>query len=108
MRRRKRTGAALGTVYAWGMVGSLAGTFLAGFVLIDALGTKGLVLALATLLAIAATTLGSIWHAAWAGIPLGLVSIGVGIEDVHDIIDDLEQGFRTVQLADVQPFIVGA
>ncbi len=43
-----------------------------------------------------------------AGIPLSLVSIGVGIEDVHDIIDDLEQGLRTVQLADVQPFIVGA
>lgn len=72
LRRRKRTGTAIGTVYAWGMLGSILGTFLAGFVLIDVLGTKGLVLALATVLAISATVLGSIWHAAWAGIPLGL------------------------------------
>lgn len=72
LRGRNRTGTAIGEVYAWGMVGSLLGTFLAGFVLIDVLGTKGLILVLATLLAIAATGLGSIWHAAWAGIPLGL------------------------------------
>ena len=69
--RSKRTGAAIGQVYAWGMVGSILGTFLTGFLLIDLLGTKGVILALATLMALAATTLGSIWHAAWAGIPLG-------------------------------------
>ena len=57
------------------MVGSILGTFLAGFVLIDLLGTKGLLLLLATALAFAATVLGSIWHAAWAGIPLGLCVI---------------------------------
>jgi MFS family permease len=66
------TGRAIGQVYAWGMVGSILGTFLAGFVLIDLLGTKGLILLLGTALAMAATMLGSVWHAAWAGIPLGL------------------------------------
>jgi MFS family permease len=75
LRKSKRTGTAIGQVYAWGMVGSILGTFLAGFVLIDALGTKGLLLALATVLAFAATWLGSVWHAAWAGIPLGLCVI---------------------------------
>jgi MFS family permease len=75
VRQSKRTGAAIGQVYAWGMVGSIVGTFLAGFLLIDMLGTKGLILALATTLALAATTLGSVWHAAWAGIPLGLCVI---------------------------------
>ncbi|MEJ7640105.1 MAG: fused MFS/spermidine synthase, partial [Singulisphaera sp.] len=75
VRASKRTGSAIGQVYAWGMVGSIAGTFLAGFVLIDVLGTKGLILVLGAALAFAATMLGSVWHAAWAGIPLGLCVI---------------------------------
>ena len=57
------------------MVGSILGTFLTGFVLIDVLGTKGVLLVLAAVLAFAATVLGSIWHAAWTGIPLGLCVI---------------------------------
>ena len=48
LRRFKRTGTAIGQVYAWGMVGSILGTFLTGFVLIDYLGTKGVVLVLGT------------------------------------------------------------
>ena len=72
VRKTDLTGRAIGQVYAWGMVGSILGTFLAGFVLIDLLGTKGLLLILGTTLAMAATSLGSVWHAAWAGIPLGL------------------------------------
>jgi MFS family permease len=75
---KKPTGAAIGQVYAWGMVGSIIGTFLTGFVLIDFLGTRGVLLLLATLMAIAATVLGSIWHAAWAGIPVGLCVIALG------------------------------
>lgn len=75
MRRSNRTGAAIGQVYAWGMVGSIVGTFLTGFLLIDWLGTKGVILALATSMALAATALGSVWHAAWAGVPLGLCVI---------------------------------
>jgi spermidine synthase len=73
--KTKRMGAAIGSVYAWGMVGSILGTFLTGFMLIDILGTKGVLIVTATLLALAATALGSIWHAAWAGIPLGLCVI---------------------------------
>ena len=72
VKRSKRTGTAIGQVYAWGMVGSILGTFLTGFVLIDMLGTKGVLLVLATALAFSATALGSVWHAGWAGIPLGL------------------------------------
>ena len=73
--RAGTTGAAIGSVYAWGMVGSLIGTFLTGFLLIDVFGTKGVLIILATILAIAATALGSLWHSAWAGIPLGLCVI---------------------------------
>ncbi len=72
LKRYKRTGAAIGQVYAWGMVGSILGTFLTGFFLIDILGTKGVILLLGTTMAFGATLLGSVWHAVWAGIPLGL------------------------------------
>jgi len=72
LRSSKRTGAAIGQVYAWGMVGSIVGTFLTGFVLIDLLGTKGVLILLATVLGFAATSLGTVAHAGWAGLPLGL------------------------------------
>ena len=36
------------------------------------LGTKGVILVLGTTMAFGATMLGSVWHAVWAGIPLGL------------------------------------
>jgi MFS family permease len=78
LRRANRTGTAIGTVYAWGMVGSIAGTFLTGYLLIDLLGTKGVLLAIATMMALAATSLGNTWHAAWAGVPLGLCLIAFG------------------------------
>jgi MFS family permease len=75
LRRHHRTGTAIGQVYAWGMVGSILGTFLTGFVLIDYLGTKGVLLALGTIMALSATFLGELLHAVWAGIPLGLCVI---------------------------------
>ncbi len=75
VRSSKRTGGAIGAVYAWGMVGSILGTFLTGFLLIDVLGAKGVMLMIATILALAATVIGSTWHAIWAGIPLGLCII---------------------------------
>lgn len=75
LKRYGRTGTAIGSVYAWGMVGSILGTFLTGFVLIDHLGALGVLLALAAVLGLAATVLGTIVHAAWAGIPLGLCVI---------------------------------
>jgi MFS family permease len=75
LQRARRTGTAIGQVYAWGMVGSILGTFLTGFFLIDLLGTKGLILALSALLALAAFVLGGVIHAIWAGIPIGLCLI---------------------------------
>jgi MFS family permease len=75
VQRTKRTGGAIGVVYAWGMVGSILGTFLTGFLLIDVLGSKGVLVLLATMLALAATIIGTTWHAVWAGIPLGLCII---------------------------------
>ncbi len=105
VRRSKRTGTAIGQVYAWGMVGSILGTFLTGFYLIEILGTKGLMLTIAATMALAATFLGTAWHAAWAGIPLGLCIIafapGVwfekqgrawGIRENHGEVDAKKDG----------------
>ena len=75
LKQYRRTGTAIGEVYAWGMVGSIIGTFLTGFVLINFLGTKGVMLVLGTLMAFCATLFGPTWHAIWAGIPLGLCAL---------------------------------
>ena len=86
VKRTKRTGAAIGVVYAWGMVGSILGTFLTGFLLIDVLGTKGVLLIVATVLALASTVIGSTFNAVWAGIPLGLCLIAYTPEAVLNLI----------------------
>jgi MFS family permease len=97
LKRYKRTGTAIGEVYAWGMVGSILGTFMTGFLLIDLLGTKGVILVLGTILAFGATMLGSVWHAIWAGIPLGLCALAFTPPVLIDKI--VERGI---------PFITGA
>ncbi len=86
LKRFKRTGTAIGEVYAWGMVGSLLGTFLTGFFLIDLLGTKGVILVLGTIMAFGATMLGSVFHAVWAGIPLGLCVLAFTPPGVVDAV----------------------
>jgi len=86
LRRYHRTGTAIGQVYAWGMVGSIIGTFLTGFLLIDTCGTKGVILILGTTMALGATMLGSIWHAIWAGIPLGLCVLAFTPPPFVDVI----------------------
>ena len=86
LRRFHRTGTAIGQVYAWGMVGSILGTFLTGFVLIDVLGTKGVILILGTVLALGATFLGDLVHAIWAGIPLGLCVIAFAPPSWTDVV----------------------
>src|SRR4029077_17349884 len=86
LKRYKRTGTAIGQVYAWGMVGSIVGTFLTGFLLIDVVGTKGVILILGTVLALGATMLGSVWHAIWAGIPLGLCVLAFTPPSFGDVV----------------------
>lgn len=52
--RTRHTGVTIGNVYAWGALGSIAGTFLTGFWLIDWFGTKAIVGMTAATLAIVA------------------------------------------------------
>ncbi len=72
--RSDSVGKTVGSVYAWGAVGSIGGTFLAGFWLIAALGSKGVVLSVSFALALMAAFLGprrwlaALWTAAVAGL----------------------------------------
>jgi MFS family permease len=72
-----KVGQSIGVVYAWGMVGSILGTFLTGFYLIDIFGTKVMMLLIAGLMAACAAVLGGVLQAAWAGLPLGLCLIAL-------------------------------
>ncbi|MBN2019241.1 MAG: fused MFS/spermidine synthase [Sedimentisphaerales bacterium] len=71
-------GRTIGTIYACGAAGSIAGTFLAGFWLIPALGTTGVIWASALSL-LAAGLIYCPWHRAivlWSGIFIILLFIG--------------------------------
>ena len=48
----KHTGSTIGNIYAWAAAGSIFGTFLTGFVLIDWIGTRAIVSGVAALLAL--------------------------------------------------------
>ena len=55
-----RTGSTVGNIYAWAAVGSIFGTFLTGFVLIDWIGTRAIVSSVAALLALMGLGLASL------------------------------------------------
>ncbi len=58
----RKIGSTVGNVYAWGALGSIIGTFLGGFVLIDTLGTRAIVALVAgTLAAMGFFAAGSQW-----------------------------------------------
>ncbi len=64
--RASGTGRAIGSIYAWGVVGSLAGTFLAGFWLIAWLGTSAAIWAVGAVLAMMGVVYGATSRRVWA------------------------------------------
>jgi spermidine synthase len=70
--RSRTVGSTIGSVYAWGAVGSIVGTFATGFFLIAALGAKGVVLFIAAGLGLIGLFLGPwrIVHAVWVAVVL--------------------------------------
>ena len=73
------TGRTVGDIYAWGAAGSIAGTFLAGFYLIAAMGTITIIWTIGAALLIMAI----LYHArfwglyVWAVIFLALITMGI-------------------------------
>jgi Flp pilus assembly protein TadD/spermidine synthase len=73
-------GRTLGSVYAWGVIGSLLGTFLTGYWFIPTFGTAKVVWSVAAVLAGASLLIasGSVLRWSWAGLVLlaGIVQLG--------------------------------
>jgi len=79
--RTQRTGNAVGNIYAWGAVGSIAGTLLAGFVLIDSLGCRSIVILVSSVLALLAVVCALVAIRRMRGTRLGdvlLLVLGLG------------------------------
>lgn len=74
--RGDAVGRTIGSVYAWGAIGSILGTFVAGFWLIATLGAKDVVLSISLCLAIMAAIMGPYrWFAAMLAAVLGTLLI---------------------------------
>ncbi len=62
LERSTHTGATVGNVYAWGAAGSIAGTFLTGFYLVDVWGSRAIIgMTAATLALLALLVAGQRW-----------------------------------------------
>ncbi len=76
----RQTGRTVGSVYAWGVVGSIVGTFLTGFWLIDSLGNTAVVWCVAVVLALMAILYGARSWKAWSSVGvlacLAVLSVG--------------------------------
>ncbi len=68
-----RTGRTIGTIYAWGAIGSIVGTFVAGFFLVAWMGTERAILLVAVVLALAGLFYG---HRSW--VPYAWTTICLG------------------------------
>jgi len=77
LRDNSRIGFTLGSVSAWGAAGSIVGTVAAGFWLISALGTKGLLLVVAWALGTAGLLCGPrrLLHGAWVAAVLAALFV---------------------------------
>ena len=75
----RATGRTLGSVYAWGVVGSIAGTFSTGYLLVSLMGTEAIIWSVASVLAVCGILYAplSIRAWSWAGVVLaGIVLSG--------------------------------
>jgi len=72
------TGRTVGNIYAWGAAGSIAGTFLAGFYLINMFGTIAIIWTIsAAMLLMAISYWARLWVSyVWAAIFIALVTMG--------------------------------
>ena len=72
----QRLGRTIGSVYSWGAIGSILGTFLTGYVLIAKMGTTSVLLSVATVLLAMALIYGgsSVLPYLWTGVLLGVLT----------------------------------
>ncbi|MCH8008749.1 MAG: fused MFS/spermidine synthase [Chloroflexi bacterium] len=71
-------GNVVGKIYALSTVGSIFGTFITGFVLIQWIGSRETILLVALVLFVMALSLGNLWRAKAASVPLVAVFVALG------------------------------
>ncbi|HYM10102.1 MAG TPA: fused MFS/spermidine synthase [Bryobacterales bacterium] len=98
----RETGRTVGSVYAWGAVGSILGTFLTGFVLISKMGTVAVVVSAGLAMALVAVVYGasSLFPYLWAATALCLVIGAMGPWRFSQQLA-LETAFRRERFANV-------
>jgi spermidine synthase len=76
----RETGRTVGSVYSWGAIGSIFGTFLTGYVLIAKLGTVSVLLTVAAILAAMGLFFGSRWFLPflWGGVVAASLLVMLG------------------------------
>ena len=75
LERSSRTGSTVGNVYAWGALGSIVGTFLTGFYLIDVWGTRSIIALTAATLALLAIIVAGSRRVFRTGVVLGWMQL---------------------------------
>lgn len=73
------TGNVVGKIYAVSTAGSIFGTFLTGFVLIQFLGTRAVILTVSLALVAMAVGFGGLWRARLPGLAMGVIFAGIGV-----------------------------
>ena len=72
-----RTGNVVGRIYAVSTAGSILGTFLTGFVLIQWMGTRSVLLWVSVVLVVMALVFGGLWRARVMGMAVGVIYVGL-------------------------------
>jgi spermidine synthase len=76
----RQVGRTVGSVYAWGALGSIVGTFLTGFVLISHMGTVAVLVSAAAVMALVALLYGArtLFPTLWAGVTVAFLVCTMG------------------------------
>ena len=72
-----QTGNVVGKIYAVSTAGSILGTFLTGFVLVQLFGTRLVILIVSLILVTMAVAFGNLWRARWPSLTLGALVVAI-------------------------------
>lgn len=111
--RSSAVGSTIGSVYAWGAAGSIAGTFATGFFLVEFFGSRSVVLLVALALALGGLALGPrrALHGLWIAVLLAVLLLtragsselrgaaaAAGLRDGHAVLFSGESAYQHVEV----------
>ena len=106
LRDLAKTGNIVGTTYAVSTAGSIFGTFITGFVLIQWIGTRSIIVAAAVVLLLLAVAFGRLWEVRAATAVLLAIFVAVGVltarMDLLDSVCVVESGYFCIRVSEQQ------